>query len=140
MEKKLHLVSPLLLVLLLCLRHQFVEGEGFVQTKGVQFVLNGNPFYANGFNAYWLMTLASDPSQRDKVSTVFREAPGNSLSVARTWAFSDGGSNALQYSPGSYNEQTFQVSNWINFCFHGFIYFVHYCYFFHFLFDNVAIF
>ncbi|KAF3334817.1 mannan endo-1,4-beta-mannosidase 1-like protein [Carex littledalei] len=108
MEKKLHLVSPLLLVLLLSLRHQFVEGEGFVQTKGVQFVLNGNPFYANGFNAYWLMTLASDASQRDKVSTVFREAPGNSLSVARTWAFSDGGSNALQYSPGSYNEQTFQ--------------------------------
>jgi mannan endo-1,4-beta-mannosidase len=110
MEKKLNLVSPLLLVLLLSLRHHFVEGGGdFVQTSGVQFVLNGNPFYANGFNAYWLMTLASDPAQRDKVSAVLHEAPSHSLSVARTWAFSDGGSNALQYSPGSYNEQTFQV-------------------------------
>ncbi|RWV84575.1 hypothetical protein GW17_00053699 [Ensete ventricosum] len=31
------------------------------------------------------------------------------LSVARTWAFSDGGSNALQNSPGAYSEQIFQV-------------------------------
>lgn len=109
MEKKLSLVSPLLMLLLLSLRHRIVEGGGFVQARGVQFVVNDNPFYANGFNAYWLMTLASDPSQRDKVTTVLREATANSLSVARTWAFSDGGSNALQYSPGSYNEQTFQV-------------------------------
>lgn len=114
MERKgnVHLVSPFLLVLLLSLMHHFVEGGGgFVQTKGVQFVLNGNPFYANGFNAYWLMTLASDPAQRDKVSAILREAPGRSLSVARTWAFSDGGSNALQFSPGSYNEHTFKVWN-----------------------------
>ena len=26
-----------------------------------------------------------------------------------TWAFSDGGGGALQYSPGRYNENTFQV-------------------------------
>lgn len=25
--------------------------EGFITTKGVQFLLNGRPFYANGFNA-----------------------------------------------------------------------------------------
>ncbi|KAJ3704321.1 hypothetical protein LUZ61_008026 [Rhynchospora tenuis] len=108
MGKKLPLLSPFLMVLLLSLTHHFAEGGGFVQTRGVQFVLNGNPFYANGFNAYWLMTLASDPTQRDKVSTVLSEAPSHSLSVARTWAFSDGGSDALQYSPGSYNEQTFK--------------------------------
>ncbi|CAL9135174.1 unnamed protein product, partial [Musa textilis] len=83
-------------------------GGEFIGISGLHFVLNGNPFFANGFNAYWLMTLASDPSQRDKVSSALTDASSHELSVARTWAFSDGGSNALQYSPGSYNEQTFQ--------------------------------
>ncbi|KAJ3670802.1 hypothetical protein LUZ60_008228 [Juncus effusus] len=112
MEKKIYF----LMVLLLNLVNQFVEGGGFVQTKGVQFVQNGNPFYANGFNAYWLMTLASDPTQREKVSTVLQSASSNSLSVARTWAFSDGnagGSAVLQSSPGSYNEQTFKGLDYV---------------------------
>ncbi|GMN35571.1 hypothetical protein TIFTF001_005379 [Ficus carica] len=46
--------------------HQVIAEDGFVKTRGVQLVLNGYPFYANGFNAYWLMYMASDPSQRDK--------------------------------------------------------------------------
>nr|GEY60612.1 mannan endo-1,4-beta-mannosidase 7 [Tanacetum cinerariifolium] len=71
-------------------------------------MLNGSPYYANGFNAYWLMLLASDPSQRHKVSSAFQEASSHGLSVARTWAFSDGGDTPLQYSPGSYNEQMFK--------------------------------
>ncbi|KAE9457023.1 hypothetical protein C3L33_11078, partial [Rhododendron williamsianum] len=83
-------------------------GDGFIKTRGVQFVLNGSPYYANGFNAYWLMYVATDPSQRNKVSSVLQEATGHGLTVARTWAFSDGGYRALQESPGSYNEQTFQ--------------------------------
>ena len=91
--------------------HQVIAEDGFVKTRGVQLVLNGYPFYANGFNAYWLMYMASDPSQRDKVSSAFQEAKSHGLSIARTWAFSDGGSYMpLQYSPGSYNEQVFQVS------------------------------
>ncbi|RWW23452.1 hypothetical protein BHE74_00014274 [Ensete ventricosum] len=100
------------LVLLFGPHHHGVEAAGgeFIGISGLHFVLNGNPFFANGFNAYWLMTLASDPSQRDKVSSALSDASSYELSVARTWAFSDGGSNALQYSPGSYNEQTFQVS------------------------------
>ncbi|WOL17025.1 mannan endo-1,4-beta-mannosidase 1 [Canna indica] len=106
-------VSTLLLALFLFLlspRWQLVEADGgFIRTKGVNFVLNGSPFFANGFNAYWLMTFASDPSLRDKVSSAFSEASSHGLLVARTWAFSDGGgSYALQYSPGSYNEQTFK--------------------------------
>ncbi|PKA66572.1 Mannan endo-1,4-beta-mannosidase 1 [Apostasia shenzhenica] len=91
--------------------HQCRQAEasgGFITARGYHFVLDGNPFFANGFNAYWLMNVASDPSQRAKVSEAFREASGNGLTVARTWAFSDGGSNALQYSPGSYNEQMFK--------------------------------
>ncbi|KAK4796733.1 hypothetical protein SAY86_029059 [Trapa natans] len=82
--------------------------DGFITTRGVQFMLNGSPFYGNGFNAYWLMLFASNPSQRYKVSSVFQEAASHGLTIARSWAFSDGGYSPLQYSPGSYNEQMFQ--------------------------------
>ncbi|KAH9711313.1 Mannan endo-1,4-beta-mannosidase 7 [Citrus sinensis] len=54
------------------------------------------------------MYVASDPSQRSKVSTAFHEAASHGLTVARTWAFSDGGYRPLQRSPGSYNEQMFK--------------------------------
>lgn len=88
-----------------------VEAEdGFVKTRGLQLVLNGIPYYAHGFNAYWMMYVATDPSQRDKISSAFQEATKHGLSIARTWAFSDGGYRPLQSSPGSYNEQTFQVN------------------------------
>ena len=103
-----------LFVLILIQNHgifQHVEADdGFVTTRGVQLILNGSPYYANGFNAYWMMYIASDSSQRDKVSSSFQEATKNGLTIARTWAFSDGGHTPLQYSPGSYNEQMFQVS------------------------------
>ncbi|XAR73846.1 Mannan endo-1,4-beta-mannosidase [Bertholletia excelsa] len=107
-----HWVLVLVLSLLINLqcRHVQVEAafDGFVRTKGIHFMLNGKPYYANGFNAYWLMYMACDPSQRPKISAVFREATSHGLSVARTWAFSDGGYRPLQYSPGSYNEQMFK--------------------------------
>ncbi|KAL8550169.1 hypothetical protein ACS0TY_008844 [Phlomoides rotata] len=64
---------------------------GFVGTRGSQFVLNGRPFYFNGFNSYWLMYMASDNSTRDKVSETFAQASKYGMNVARTWAFSDGG-------------------------------------------------
>ncbi|KAF2302326.1 hypothetical protein GH714_034113 [Hevea brasiliensis] len=54
------------------------------------------------------MYVASDPSQRSKVSTAFHQAATHGLTVARTWAFSDGVYRPLQYSPGSYNEQMFK--------------------------------
>ncbi|XP_020218559.1 mannan endo-1,4-beta-mannosidase 7 [Cajanus cajan] len=99
----------LLLVFLVLYVTVLVEADsGFVKTRGVQLMLNGSPYYANGFNAYWLMYIASDPSQRNKVSSAFQEASNHGLNIARTWAFSDGGYNPLQYSPGSYNEQMFQ--------------------------------
>ncbi|GAV87754.1 Cellulase domain-containing protein/MMR_HSR1 domain-containing protein [Cephalotus follicularis] len=83
-------------------------GDGFIRTRGVHFLLNGYPYYANGFNAYWLMYVASDPSQRFKVTSAFHEAASHGLTVSRTWAFSDGGYRPLQYSPGLYNEQMFK--------------------------------
>ena len=106
------LALALLLVTLIhqvCFLFQVEAGDGFIRTRGVHFLLNGSPYYANGFNAYWLMYTASDPSQRSKVSAAFREAASHGLTVARTWAFSDGGYSPLQYSPGSYNEQMFKV-------------------------------
>ncbi|KAL8532370.1 hypothetical protein ACS0TY_008822 [Phlomoides rotata] len=81
---------------------------GFVGTRGSQFVLNGRPFYFNGFNSYWLMYMASDNSTRDKVSETFAQASKYGMNVARTWAFSDGGYRALQSSPGKYNEVMFK--------------------------------
>ncbi|XP_054825155.1 mannan endo-1,4-beta-mannosidase 7 isoform X2 [Prosopis cineraria] len=54
------------------------------------------------------MYVASDPSQRFKISAAFREATSHGLTIARTWAFSDGGYRPLQYSPGFYNEQMFK--------------------------------
>lgn len=102
-----------LLVTLVVQQHSLVHvgaQGGFIRTRGQHFVLNGSPYFANGFNAYWLMYVASDPSQRGKVSAAFQEASRHGLTVARTWAFSDGGYRPLQYSPGSYNEQMFKVS------------------------------
>ncbi|XP_071705496.1 mannan endo-1,4-beta-mannosidase 7 [Rutidosis leptorrhynchoides] len=104
-----------LVIFLIQNQNSFLKSEaagsrngGFISTRGVHFMLNGSPYYANGFNAYWLMLLASDPSQRLKVTSAFQEAASHGLSVARTWAFSDGGVTPLQYSPGSYNEQMFK--------------------------------
>lgn len=82
--------------------------EGFVRANGAHFELNGSPFLFNGFNSYWLMHVAAEPSERYKVTEVLREASSAGLSVCRTWAFSDGGDRALQISPGVYDERVFQ--------------------------------
>ncbi|KAH9319941.1 hypothetical protein KI387_021710, partial [Taxus chinensis] len=88
-------------------------GDGFVKTVGTHFFVNGNTLYVNGFNSYWLMSVATDPSQRNKVSSVFEEAAGHGLNLARTWAFNDGQYKALQVSPGVYDEQVFQALDFV---------------------------
>ncbi|KAK1403842.1 Mannan endo-1,4-beta-mannosidase [Heracleum sosnowskyi] len=85
-----------------------IPRSDFVKTSPTRFVLNGKPFYFNGFNSYWLMYMASDPSTKEKVSSTFRQASVHGMNVARTWAFSDGGSRPLQSSPGVYNENMFK--------------------------------
>ncbi|KAF3602798.1 hypothetical protein Bca4012_091066 [Brassica carinata] len=82
--------------------------DGFVSRKGVQFILDGKPFYANGFNAYWLTYEATDPATRFKITYAFQNATSRGLTVARTWGFRDGGYRALQTAPGRYDELTFQ--------------------------------
>nr|XP_043616276.1 mannan endo-1,4-beta-mannosidase 5-like [Erigeron canadensis] len=88
-------------------------GAGFIQTKGANFVYNGSPFLFNGFNAYWMMNVATDPSERLKVSQVLQDAANAGLSVCRTWAFADGGDKALQISPGAYDERVFQALDFV---------------------------
>ncbi|KAL5209202.1 hypothetical protein ABZP36_004825 [Zizania latifolia] len=82
---------------------------GVVRVDGTQFVANGGKtIYFSGFNAYWLMMTASDTARRDAVVTAFRQASARGLNLARTWAFSDGGDQPLQSSPGVYDEAMFQ--------------------------------
>ncbi|KAK1386832.1 Mannan endo-1,4-beta-mannosidase 1 [Heracleum sosnowskyi] len=69
--------------------------QGFVSIKGSHFTLKGSPFLFNGFNSYWMMTVAADPNMRHQVTEVFRDASAAGMSVCRTWAFADGSSNAL---------------------------------------------
>ncbi|XP_034677432.1 mannan endo-1,4-beta-mannosidase 5-like [Vitis riparia] len=97
-----------LLIALACEARVLLQSSGFVQTRNTQFILNGSPFFFNGFNSYWMMNVAADPSQRSKVSDVFSQATATRLSVCRTWAFNDGGTQALQISPGVYDERVFQ--------------------------------
>ncbi|KAK7337616.1 hypothetical protein VNO77_18199 [Canavalia gladiata] len=86
-----------------------VHPGGFVQRSGTNFILNNKHFYFNGFDAYWLMYMASDPSTRSKVTDILQQASTHGLTVARTVAFNDGGnSRALQPSPGSYDENAFK--------------------------------
>ncbi|CAN6338027.1 unnamed protein product [Urochloa humidicola] len=84
-----------------------------VKTRGCQFVVGNRPFYLNGFNAYWLMTLAADPSTRGKVTEVFEQAAAVGLTVCRTWGFNDGGWRALQKSPGVYDENVFKALDFV---------------------------
>ncbi|CAN4096230.1 unnamed protein product [Withania somnifera] len=82
--------------------------SGFIGVKDSHFELNGSPFLFNGFNSYWLMHVAAEPTERYKVTEVLKDASSAGLSVCRTWAFSDGGDRALQISPGVYDERVFQ--------------------------------
>jgi hypothetical protein len=90
-----------------------VEGRRageFVRTIGARFMLGGRPFYSNGFNAYWLMYMASNPGDRSKVIDTLDQASRLGAKLVRAWAFNDGGSSRpLQIAPGVYNEDTFLV-------------------------------
>jgi len=113
MKMKMKRWALVLFVLSLIEKHgifQHIEAadDGFVKTKGARFMLNGSPFYANGFNAYWLMYEGTDPAERAKVTSAYQQATKHGLKIARTWAFNDGGYRALQTSPGVYDEKTFQ--------------------------------
>ncbi|EFJ15706.1 hypothetical protein SELMODRAFT_234217 [Selaginella moellendorffii] len=78
---------------------------------GTRFTLDGRLFYVNGFNAYWMTRVACE--SRDQVSGFLRQASSLGLTVARTWAFNDGGYNAIQLRPGVYSEQSLQALDFV---------------------------
>lgn len=82
----------------------------FVMRLGSTLILEGYPFYANGWNSYWLMVAASDQSTSPRVDAILREGAALGLTVCRTWAFNDDTYQALQISPGNYDERVFQVT------------------------------
>lgn len=80
-----------------------------VGIEGKNFVLNGEPFYVNGWNSYWLMSQAVEKETRDRVVSIFKHGAALGMTVCRSWAFNDASYNALQMTPGAYSEKTFQV-------------------------------
>lgn len=93
------------------LRFSFDEGKelSFVKRNGTQFMVDEKAFYVIGWNSYWLMDHSVDISSRFKVREMLKTGAKMGLTVCRTWAFNDGHYNALQISPGHFDEQVFQV-------------------------------
>ena len=91
------------------------QNIGVVAVDGNRFVLHGQPYYYAGTNCYYLMVFAADVDLRDDVDEVLEDAADLGLTVVRTWAFNDGASewNALQISPGVYQEHVFQGLDYV---------------------------
>nr|GMD38404.1 mannan endo-1,4-beta-mannosidase 2-like [Ipomoea batatas] len=81
----------------------------FVERNGTQFYADGQVFYVNGWNSYWFMEHAVDVGRRPRVRTMLQAAAKMGLTVCRTWAFNDGAYNALQISPGKFDERVFRA-------------------------------
>ncbi|KAL5715497.1 mannan endo-1,4-beta-mannosidase [Ranunculus cassubicifolius] len=85
----------------------------FVRKSGIHFILNGKAFYINGWNSYWLMDQAVEDYSRPRVSAMLQAGAKMGLTVCRTWAFNDGGYNALQISPGHFDERVFKGLDYV---------------------------
>ncbi|XP_058070772.1 mannan endo-1,4-beta-mannosidase 6-like [Magnolia sinica] len=91
---------------------------GFISTVNSSHLFidqeTGHPLAINGWNSYWLMdqSIWAGPS-RQRVSEMLSRGAGMGMTVCRTWAFSDGGPNALQTSPGVFDERVFQALDFV---------------------------
>ncbi|RAL41687.1 unnamed protein product [Cuscuta campestris] len=81
----------------------------FVERNGTQFFVDGKAFYVNGWNSYWLMDHAVDEGRRPRIRAMLQAGAKMGLTVCRTWAFNDGAYNALQLSPGRFDEKVFRA-------------------------------
>ncbi|XP_020575414.1 mannan endo-1,4-beta-mannosidase 2-like [Phalaenopsis equestris] len=88
--------------------HDKESQKRFVRTEGTQFIINGEPFYVNGWNSYWLLTQSVEERNMIRITAMFESAIAMGLTVCRTWAFNDGAYNALQVSPGRFDERVFK--------------------------------
>ncbi|VFQ88017.1 unnamed protein product [Cuscuta campestris] len=80
----------------------------FVERNGTRFFTDGQVFYVNGWNSYWLMDHAVDANRRPRVRSILQAGAKMGLTVCRAWAFNDGDYNALQISPGRFDERVFR--------------------------------
>ncbi|KAF6144963.1 hypothetical protein GIB67_013314 [Kingdonia uniflora] len=86
----------------------------FVGTNSTRFVVSDDvgeesSVYVNGWNSYWLMEESVWENSRFRVSKMMKRGAQMGMTVCRTWAFNDGnGPNALQISPGLFDEKVFQ--------------------------------
>ncbi|KAG6416904.1 hypothetical protein SASPL_124345 [Salvia splendens] len=85
----------------------------FVERNGTQFIVDGRPFYFNGWNSYWMMDHAADAFRRGKVREMLQTGARMGLTVCRTWAFNDGEYNALQITPGRFDERVFRALDYV---------------------------
>ncbi|GMJ14548.1 endo-beta-mannase 2 [Hibiscus trionum] len=131
-----HKLYPLLGILLLSIFLYFNFGDNpitfpilwqskmdFVSANSTHFVVvndgaaveNQSTFYVNGWNSYWLMQESVwDGPSRSRVSKMLKRGAEMGLTVCRTWAFNDGhGPNALQISPGVFNERVFRGLDYV---------------------------
>lgn len=81
----------------------------FIARNDTRFVDGSSPFYVNGWNSYWMLSSNSPVS----IKEMFERGRQMGLSVCRTWGFNDGGLDALQISPGVFNERIFQGLDYI---------------------------
>ncbi|GAB2242520.1 hypothetical protein Droror1_Dr00019295 [Drosera rotundifolia] len=98
------------------LRTSFFEEPAFnfVERNGTQFMLDGRPFYINGWNSYWLMDHAVEDHSRPRVREMLQAGSKMGLTVCRTWAFNDGGSyHSLQVLPGQFDELVFKGLDYV---------------------------
>ncbi|KAM0933636.1 putative mannan endo-1,4-beta-mannosidase [Dioscorea sansibarensis] len=89
--------------------HPELPKMDFVRINGTQFMLDGKPFYVNGWNSYWLMDQAVEDFSWPRVLEMFQIGENMGLSVCRSWAFNDGAYHALQVSLGRFNERVFKA-------------------------------
>ncbi|CAN6448658.1 unnamed protein product [Victoria cruziana] len=107
--------------------------SGFVGVNGTHFVLktegggagggassspsgirlSNSPLYVNGWNSYWLMQQSIWGSTRPRVSRMLMRGAEMGMAVCRIWAFSDGGIDALQISPGHFDERVFRALDFV---------------------------
>lgn len=85
----------------------------FVERNGSHFLVDGKELYVNGWNSYWLMDKSVEDSTRHRVKTMLRRGAEMGLTVVRTWAFNDGGYNALQLYPGIFDQRVFRALDFV---------------------------
>jgi hypothetical protein len=81
-------------------------GVGFAAVSGTRFMVDGRPFYSHGFNAHWLMYMASNPDDRGKVIDTLDQASRLGATLVRTWAFATAAAAGRCRSPPACTTKT----------------------------------